>query len=88
MTSAFDSGRHQGDYRVHVSGDTRCGVECYRGPDRVHIGFRYAVTPEEVARGMRAIDFKALRLATVTGHQPQVMKHRAGVQQLPVGHPN
>jgi hypothetical protein len=39
---------------------------------------------QEVARGVRAVDLKALGSAAVPGGQAHVVEHRAGVQQLSV----
>jgi hypothetical protein len=39
---------------------------------------------QAVSRGVRAIDFEALLGAAVAGHQSDVMKHCAGVEQLAV----
>ena len=63
---------------------TRCGVQGDRQPDLLDVVSTEPVRLEELSRRVGTIDFKALVVAVITLHQPQVMKHRTDVQQLRV----
>ncbi len=64
--------------------NARRGVERDSSPDRISIRLGNAVAPQEITRGVRTVDFEALILAAVTRHQADVVKHRTGIEKLPI----
>jgi hypothetical protein len=42
------------------------------------------MTLEEIARGVRSVDFEALMPAAMARHEPDVVEHAPRVEQLPV----
>jgi len=55
---------------VHVFRDARRRVQCDRGPDRINILLRDAVTSQEVAGDVGAVDFEAVIRAAVLMVKP------------------
>src|ERR1700722_3364946 len=78
----FDTRRQQCHDRMHVRRNSRRGVQGNRGPDGVDLGLGNAVSAQEVARDIRAVDLEPLVRATVSRHQPHVVEHGAGIEQL------
>src|SRR3981081_3978016 len=69
---------------MHVLWDPRSGGECNRRPYMLDILLRDAVTTQEVARGIRSIHLKAVRIAAVSRHQTDIMEHGARVEKFRV----
>ena len=61
----LDAGRHQSDDGVHVLRDARRRVQSDRCPDRIDVVLVNAVTTQEVAGDVRAVDLEALVGAAV-----------------------
>src|SRR5258708_2710788 len=80
----LDAGRHQSDDGVHVLRDARRRVQSDRRPDRIDVVLANAVTAEEVAGGVRAVDLEALVGAAVRRGQAHVVKHRPRIEKLAI----
>ncbi len=78
------AGGHQRHHRVHVLRNAGRGVQRDGGPHRIDIGLRDVAAPEEIARGIGAVDLEAFVRAAVLVGEAHVMEHRPGVEQFRV----
>src|ERR1700753_4169324 len=70
------------DFRPHVVGDAWRGVQGDSFPNKVRLGLWNAVTSQEFARGVSAIDFKPLGIGFVGLDKAHVVKQRGDIEQL------
>ena len=76
----LDARGHQRNDGMHVLRNARRRVQSDRRPDRIDVVLANAVTTEEVAGGVRAIDLEALVGAAVRRNEPHVVKHRRRIE--------
>src|SRR6266851_183512 len=80
----LDACGHQSDDGVHVLRNARRRVQSDRRPDRIDVVLANAVTAEEVAGGVRAVNLEAFDGAAVCRAQPHVVKHRPRIEKLAI----
>ena len=64
--------------------DARRRVQSGRGPDCIDVALRNPVAAEEIAGGVRAVDFEASMGAAVRRRQAHVVKHRTRIEKFAI----
>ena len=64
--------------------DARRRVQSALGPDCIDVALRNPVAAEEIAGGVRAVDFEASMGAAVRRRQAHVVKHRTRIEKLAI----